>query len=196
MNRLPRCAEGRLGLSGILLAVLLLPSGASAQQWSLVEDTFVQGTVSGTVMMGHVFSTVSGNYYEVISPTVEVVVEVMPRMTVLSDGRMYRLIVQGFRDDMYAVRLIPSRDAERRLPSVIESRIDGDFEGYEHGRVYRLRNGQYWEQTSSDYRYRYAYAPETMLVRRTSGFEMRVDRMDRWVRVRLLQADLPEGSNQ
>ena len=35
-----------------------------------------------------------------------------------------------------------------RTPSLIESKIDDEFEGYDYGNIYRLRNGQIWEQTS------------------------------------------------
>ena len=182
----------RIGIFSLLMSLAWVPQPTGAQtRWFLAEETFVEGVVTGAVLMGHVFRTVSGHYYEVVSPTVEVVVEVMPRMTVLSDGSVYRLIIQGFRDELLAVRLVPVGPHEVRLPGVIESRIDGDFEGYEYGNVYRLRNGQRWAQMSSQYRYRYAFAPEVMIINREGEFALRVHGMDAWVTVKLLR---PEGS--
>ena len=60
----------------------------------------------------------------------------------------------------------------------IESRIDDDFEGYDYGNIYKLRNGQIWEQTSSHYRYRYKYAPEVIIYKRNGSYLMQVDGLD------------------
>ena len=63
--------------------------------------------------------------------------------------------------------------------NTINSRIEGEFEGYEYGNVYRLTNGQVWQQTSSTYNYSYKYRPRVTI----RNGEMRVDGMSRSVRV-------------
>jgi hypothetical protein len=68
--------------------------------------------------------------------------------------------------------------ASTGMPSVIESKIDDDFEGYESGNIYKLRNGQIWEQTSSRYRYRYKYAPDVIIFMRNGSYQMQVEGMD------------------
>ncbi|HHT9138744.1 MAG TPA: hypothetical protein ACFYEK_16055 [Candidatus Wunengus sp. YC60] len=45
-------------------------------------------------------------------------------------------------------------------PDVIESHIEGDFEGWEGETIFKLDNGQIWQQSSYDYTYHYAYHPE------------------------------------
>jgi hypothetical protein len=45
-------------------------------------------------------------------------------------------------------------------PSVIESRIDGEFEGWEGDTIFKLENGQIWQQSSYAYTYHYSYRPK------------------------------------
>ncbi|OFA30081.1 hypothetical protein BAE46_12445 [Glaciecola punicea] len=61
--------------------------------------------------------------------------------------------------------------------SLIESKIDNEFEGYKYGNIYKLRSGQIWEQTSSRYRYRYKYAPDVIIFRKNGIYQMQVESM-------------------
>ena len=45
---------------------------------------------------------------------------------------------------------------------VIESQIDGDFEGWEGETIFKLTNGQIWQQTSYAYHYHYAFMPDVL----------------------------------
>src|SRR5580704_10697453 len=56
----------------------------------------------------------------------------------------------------------------------IETRIDGDFEGWEDETTYKLRNGQIWQQASYHYHYHYAYAPEVTIYSTAEGCAMKV----------------------
>lgn len=78
-----------------------------------------------------------------------------------------------------------SEDAE--TSDFIESRIDGDFEGYDFGNIYKLVNGQIWEQTGARYRYRYRYAPEVIIFKRNGSYQMQVDGIDDSVSVERLK---------
>ncbi len=52
----------------------------------------------------------------------------------------------------------------RQAPSdVIESQIDGDFEGWEGETNVKLINGQIWQQTEYYYLYHYPFMPEVMI---------------------------------
>ena len=46
---------------------------------------------------------------------------------------------------------------------VIETRIDGEFKGWEGETVYKMQNGQIWQQASYHYHYHYAYSPEVII---------------------------------
>jgi len=60
------------------------------------------------------------------------------------------------------------------LTDVIESRIDGPFEGWQGDSKYRLTNGQVWQQSAYKYQYKYAYRPEAIVYRSSSGHKMMV----------------------
>jgi hypothetical protein len=60
-------------------------------------------------------------------------------------------------------------------PTVIESHIEGDFEGWDGDTIFKLDNGQIWQQSSYSYYYHYAYHPAVVIYRsREGGYRMRV----------------------
>lgn len=65
----------------------------------------------------------------------------------------------------------------------IESRIDGDFNGWDGETIFRLVNGQIWQQSRYAYTYHYAYRPEVVIYRTSDGFKMQVDGVDGYVYV-------------
>ena len=58
---------------------------------------------------------------------------------------------------------------------VIESQIDGDFEGWGGETIFKLVNGQIWQQSTYAYTYSYKFMPKVLIVPVRSGFEMHVD---------------------
>ena len=56
----------------------------------------------------------------------------------------------------------------------IESSIDGDFEGWSGETIFKLANGQIWQQASYDYTYSYSYAPEVTIYETSGGCRMSV----------------------
>jgi hypothetical protein len=76
---------------------------------------------------------------------------------------------------------------ENAAPSVIESRIDGEFEGWTGSTVFKLGNGQIWQQTSYAYHYHYAYGPKVMVYKDGGTFRMKVDGVNSTVAVRRLK---------
>lgn len=57
----------------------------------------------------------------------------------------------------------------------VESRIDGEFTGWDGDTVFRLQNGQVWKQLSYAYVYHFAYAPDVLIYPSGASFKMRVD---------------------
>jgi len=85
-----------------------------------------------------------------------------------------------------------SKNASRKPPitttqKVIESRIDGDFEGWEGETVIKLMNGQIWQQTEYYYHYHYAYMPSVLIYRSGGRYKMKVDGIDKAVGVTQLK---------
>lgn len=68
--------------------------------------------------------------------------------------------------------------------NVIESRIEGDFQGWEGETIFKLANGQIWQQSVYAYTYHYAYRPEVMIYRTEGGYKMKVAGVDKPISVR------------
>ncbi|MCY2955103.1 MAG: hypothetical protein NTU53_24510 [Planctomycetota bacterium] len=158
------------------------PSGEV--KWHLAEDTFIIGLVS-SVRKGTAFKTATGNIYQVTSVVIELTLELNPKVRVLTNGSQYRLMVQGVRETLMCKKLnegtVMPMDGD-----VVESRIDAEFEGFESGRVFKLSNGQVWEQVGARYRYVYKYSPRVVIIRKGSICTLIVDGLDDDVTVRLL----------
>lgn len=71
--------------------------------------------------------------------------------------------------------------------SVIESRIDGDFEGWSGDTIFKLQNGQIWQQVNYHYRYSYKYSPKVIIFRAGSGYKMKVDGVSGEVQVKRIR---------
>lgn len=70
---------------------------------------------------------------------------------------------------------------------VIESRIDGEFKGWDGETIFKLNNGQIWQQSSYSYTYHYAFNPTVLIYSSGSGYVMKVDGVDRTVNVKRLK---------
>ena len=69
----------------------------------------------------------------------------------------------------------------------IESRIAGTFDGWDGNKIYKLQNGQIWQQVDGHYHYHYAYSPEVIIYVDGGSYKMRVlDDDDQSVSVRRL----------
>lgn len=62
----------------------------------------------------------------------------------------------------------------RQISGVIESKISGDFKGWEGETSYELVNGQVWQQSSYKYKYKYAYMPKVLIYNPGGGHIMKV----------------------
>ena len=83
------------------------PKGMPTQagKWDIFEETNLQGSISGTVQQGRIFKTTSGNVYEVMGLTLQLVLELQPEVTVLRNGGTYKLIVKGFDEPLICRKL-------------------------------------------------------------------------------------------
>jgi hypothetical protein len=72
-------------------------------------------------------------------------------------------------------------------PTVVEAKIDGEFEGWEGETIVKLMNGQIWQQSEYYYHYHYSYAPDVLIYRSGGGYKMKVEGVDRAVGVKRLR---------
>ena len=156
------------------------------------QNCFESSITSPTPFMGNnseVFRLANGIIGEVVAEY-EYMYEYYPSVTICPSNSM--MIVSGERLNIRilatsATTQTPGASASTQStapqPAVIESKIDDEFEGYEMGNIYELRNGQIWEQISGRYRYTYKYAPDVIIVNRGGRYQMQVEGMEDWVTV-------------
>lgn len=85
--------------------------------------------------------------------------------------------------DIYGGSTSPSSSTS----TVVESRIDGEFEGWEGDTIFELENGQVWQQAEYAYMYHYAYSPRVLIIEERGGYVMQVEGVDDSIRVRRIQ---------
>lgn len=69
----------------------------------------------------------------------------------------------------------------------IESQIDGDFEGWSGDTLFKLTNGEIWEQAEYDYTYEYDLMPAVTIYPTDNGCKMKVDGMDETILVKRIK---------
>jgi hypothetical protein len=74
----------------------------------------------------------------------------------------------------YTQLLLAEKKKSSECAPAIETRIDGDFKGWEGETIYKLMNDQIWQQASYHYHYHYAYSPAVTIYLTTRGCAMRV----------------------
>ena len=85
------------------------------------------------------------------------------------------------------VSLPQSSDTATPLGGVVQSRIDGDFNGWDGETIFVLQNGQIWQQAAYDYVYEYAYSPSVIVYPVSGGYRLRVDGLDKTIPVQRLK---------
>jgi hypothetical protein len=69
----------------------------------------------------------------------------------------------------------------------IESTISGDFNGWEGETIFKLSNGQIWQQAEYDYMYSYSYMPEVTIYSTSGGCTMKVEDEDDTILVKRIK---------
>lgn len=81
-----------------------------------------------------------------------------------------------------------SRPASPDSPTpVIESKINGEFEGWDGKTIVKLMNGQIWQQAEYFYHYHYAYMPKVFIFKNEGVSRMKVEGVDKAIAVRQLK---------
>jgi hypothetical protein len=165
-----------------IFLLILLASFQAFASWELYEQTNVKGTISGSIKKGTVIEMKSGGVYQVHDRVRFRVRERTPEAIVLRDGRYFKIIIDGFDEPLVCVQLVePGRKSSSSVSStsnVIHSYIDGAFEGWEGETIFKLDNGQIWQQSSYAYMYHYAYRPEIMIFNDGGTWKMKVEDVD------------------
>lgn len=70
---------------------------------------------------------------------------------------------------------------------VVESQIDGSFEGWSGETIFRLVNGQIWQQSSYAYTYHYSYRPKVIIYISGGSYKLKVDGVSSTINVTRLE---------
>jgi len=150
---------------------------ANAQDWTLFEKTTIKGSVSGSITKGYLFKTSDGAFYEIIERTRQRVREKNPDVIIYKNGNEYKLEIEGFDESVIC----------RKIKDVIESMIEGEFKGWDGSTIFKLNNGQTWQQSEYSYMYHYAYQPSVTIYESKDGTKMKVEEIDEGISVRKLK---------
>jgi hypothetical protein len=74
-----------------------------------------------------------------------------------------------------------------RCTPAIESAINGEFKGWDGETIFKLSNGQIWQQAEYDYMYSYSYSPDVTIYSTQSGCSMKVEDEDETILVKRLK---------
>jgi hypothetical protein len=168
----------------IILGLIFLFNNINAQNsWEFVEETYIKGSISGTITQGFIFKTSSRDFYVVHERNRQRVRTRNPDVKIFRSGSDYKLIIEDFDEPLIC----------KRVKNVIETQIDGDFEGWEGETIFKLMNGQIWQQSSYDYTYHYSYSPEVLIYEFKGSWIMRVEDLDETIEV--MQIDTNKSSS-
>lgn len=169
----------------ILIVALFIHAVAIAQ------DCYESSILSPTPFMGNdseIFKLSDGSIWEV-KYEYEYMYEYNPNVIICpSKGKMS---VGGKMLNVHQVggtHLSPKPDDENESPpQIIESRIKGEFSGWQGETIFKLMNGQIWQQIDGRYKYKYKYSPKVIIFRSGKGYEMQVENVDGRIRVQRLK---------
>lgn len=139
----------------------------------LSQDCSKDSIVKPTPFMGNndeIFVLASGSVWQV-KYEYEYLYAYTPNVAICPSKNL--LIINGKK--LNVIPLSQTQSGSGAGQGVINSQIDGAFNGWRGETIYRLRNGQIWQQASYYYRYRYAYSPSVMIYKDGGTYKMIVD---------------------
>jgi hypothetical protein len=95
---------------------------------------------------------------------------------IYQSGSDYKLIIDGFEDSVIC----------RKVKNVIETQISGEFIGWRGETIFKMTNGQTWQQSTYSYMYQYAYNPEVLIYEFNGSWIMKVEDVAETIAVKKL----------
>lgn len=166
-----------------ILLSLFSNTSFSQNSWEVFEETIIESKISGSLKKGFIFKTASRNIYEVIDYVYLYEYLYSPAVMVLKNGDIYKLYIDGIEETILCKKLNKGSKNMSEGNEVIESQIDGDFEGFEGETIIKLMNGQIWQQSEYYYHYYYHFMPKVMIYNTGTGYKIKVEGIDKAVGV-------------
>ena len=157
-----------------LLGLLIFMNTTYSQgSWGNYDDTYIKGSISGSITQGYIFKTNSREYFVIDERTRQRVRVRNPEVKILKSGSDYKLIIEDFDEPVIC----------KKIKNVVETQIDGEFEGWEGENIFKMMNGQIWQQSTYAYMYHYAYSPEVLIYEYKGSWVMKVEDVDETIEV-------------
>ncbi len=159
-----------------LFFITSLTSMQAQTGWTLVEETYIKGSISGTITQGYIFK-VSRDFYVINERTRQRVRTRNPDVKIYQNGSDYKLVIDDFDESVIC----------KKLKNVIETQISGEFKGWEGETIFKMMNGQIWQQSSYAYMYHYSYSPNVLIYEFKGNWIMKVEDVDETIQVTKLK---------
>ncbi|HOI37383.1 MAG TPA: hypothetical protein PLF11_08375 [Bacillota bacterium] len=113
--------------------------------------------------------------------------ELQPKATVFTDGQFYKVLIEGVAKSLLCEKLGSGEPATTSTADLVEARIvgmqselldlgvDEVFSGLQHGNIYKLDNGQVWQQTDFHIEIHVAVMPRVTIWKEGSMHKMQVE---------------------
>lgn len=157
----------------ITLFLTALTKLNAQSNWKFVEETYIKGSISGSITQGYIFKTSSKDYFVINERTRQRVRTRNPNVKIFQNGSDYKLIIDDFDEPVIC----------KKIKKVIETQISGEFKGWEGETIFKMMNGQIWQQSFYAYIYHYAYSPTVLIYEFKSAWIMRVEDVDETIEV-------------
>lgn len=151
--------------------------GYGQNDWKYFEQNQLKGTINGTIKQGVLLKTINGDVYIISGSTLQLVIKIAPKVTIMKKGDSYKLIVDGFDEPVIC----------RKIDKYLKYKIDGDFKGWKGETIFKFTNGQIWQQISFDNAYQYANSPEVIIYEIDNKTYMHVDGVEASIQVKRLK---------
>jgi hypothetical protein len=83
-----------------------------------------------------------------------------------------KLLLAANQKERATSEIVPVRSS---CSPAIENTISGEIEGWDGDTIFKLDNGQIWQQAGYDYTYFYAYRPDVTIYQTSAGCRMKVE---------------------
>jgi len=167
-------------------ALLFITAGLASAQ-----ECYESSILSPSPFMGNngeIFKLADGSLWEV-KYEYEYLYEYYPSVIICPSRGKLAIKGKSLNVEQVGARQSAPKSQPRQAPSaeVIESQIDGEFSGWEGETIFKLTNGQIWQQAAYAYTYTYKYRPNVLIFRSGGGYQMQVEGMDSRIRVTRLK---------
>ncbi len=147
------------------------------------QDCYESSILSPNPFMGNngeIFKLADNSIWEV-KYEYEYLYEYYPSVIVCP--KKGKLGIKGKMLNIQKIKAGKSVSSKTKTQEVIESQIDGEFEGWEGETIVKLMNGEIWQQSEYFYNYHYAFMPKVIIFLSNGGYKMKVDGIEKSVGV-------------